>query len=66
VLVSDVDVIWLRNPMKFFRRYHEADLLISVDHLYPTVGTKAALEYYPEAADLFFNVGEWQRVSNAF
>ena len=56
--MSDVDVIWLRNPTSFFNRHHEADLLISVDHLTPTVGDEPLMERYPEAADMFFNVGK--------
>ena len=33
VLVSDIDVVWLRNPLPFFKRYLEADVLVSSDQL---------------------------------
>ena len=33
VLVSDIDVVWLRNPLPFFKRYPEADVLVSSDQL---------------------------------
>jgi hypothetical protein len=33
VLISDIDVAWLRNPIPFFRRYPKADILVSTDNL---------------------------------
>ena len=33
VLVSDIDVVWLRNPLPFFKRYPVADVLVSSDQL---------------------------------
>ena len=33
VLISDIDVTWLRNPIPFFRRYPQADILVSTDNL---------------------------------
>ncbi len=33
VLVSDIDVVWLRNPLPFFKRYPKADVLVSSDQL---------------------------------
>ena len=33
VLVSDIDVVWLRNPLPFFLRYPYADMLVSSDQL---------------------------------
>jgi len=33
VLISDIDVAWMRNPIPFFRRYPSADILVSSDNL---------------------------------
>jgi len=33
VLISDIDVAWMRNPIPFFRRYPTADILVSSDNL---------------------------------
>lgn len=33
VLISDIDVAWLRDPIPFFRRYPKADILVSTDNL---------------------------------
>lgn len=56
VVISDVDVAWLRNPVPFFRRFPGADILTSTDHLTPTVGAKEELERYPDAGSAF-NIG---------
>ena len=32
-LISDVDVAWLRDPIPLFRRYPQADILVSTDQL---------------------------------
>lgn len=33
VLVSDVDTVWLRNPMPYMAAYPEAKILVSSDSL---------------------------------
>eukprot|EP00854_Cymbomonas_tetramitiformis_P006653 gene6653-7967_t len=33
VLISDIDVAWIANPLPFFRRHPEADILVSTDQL---------------------------------
>jgi hypothetical protein len=33
VLISDIDTAWLRDPVPFFRRYPDADMLVSTDQL---------------------------------
>ena len=33
VLISDIDVAWLRDPTPFFKRYPSADILVSTDLL---------------------------------
>jgi len=33
ILVSDVDTVWMRNPLPYMARYPEADCLTSSDHL---------------------------------
>ena len=60
VIVSDVDVVWLRNPIPLFQRYPDADILTSSDVLKTTVGKQEQLEKYPEAQAAPFNVGEWE------
>eukprot|EP00882_Tetradesmus_deserticola_P016394 GHRQ01017508.1.p1 GENE.GHRQ01017508.1~~GHRQ01017508.1.p1 ORF type:complete len:452 (+),score=165.32 GHRQ01017508.1:1428-2783(+) len=56
VVISDVDVMWLRDPVPFFKRFTDADVLTSTDHLTPTVGAREELEKYPEAGSAF-NIG---------
>ncbi|KIZ02110.1 hypothetical protein MNEG_5845 [Monoraphidium neglectum] len=56
VVISDVDVLWLRNPLPFFQRFPGADILTSTDHLSSTVGAAEELERYPEAGSAF-NIG---------
>jgi hypothetical protein len=29
VLISDIDVVWLENPLPYFARYPNADMLVS-------------------------------------
>lgn len=48
--------MWLRNPLPFFNRFPDADILTSTDHLAPTVGKEEALEKYPDAGSAF-NIG---------
>ena len=33
ILVSDVDTVWMRNPLPYMAQYSEADILTSSDHL---------------------------------
>lgn len=49
MIIADVDVVWLRNPIPYFQRYPEADILTSSDHLANTVDDES-LERWPEAA----------------
>jgi hypothetical protein len=56
VALSDIDVMWLRDPTPFYQRYPDADVLTSSDELRTTVGSKEVLERYPEAGGTF-NVG---------
>ena len=60
VIISDVDVMWLRDPMPFFKRFPDADLLTSTDHLTPTIGGAETMERYPDAGSAF-NIGESMR-----
>lgn len=41
VIISDVDVLWLRNPIPYFKQFPEADVLTSSDHLSNTVPDEA-------------------------
>jgi hypothetical protein len=62
VIISDVDVMWLRDPLPFFQKFPDADILTSTDHLTPTVGTAEELEKYPDAGSAF-NIGGLSVVS---
>ena len=42
ILVSDVDTVWMRNPVPFVLRYPDADILTSSDHLSNTVDVRHA------------------------
>jgi hypothetical protein len=55
-----VDVVWLRNPIPFFQRYPDADILTSSDMLRSTVGKEEQLEKYPDAQAAPFNVGTYR------
>ncbi|PNW80858.1 hypothetical protein CHLRE_07g332500v5 [Chlamydomonas reinhardtii] len=55
VVVSDIDTAWVKNPIPYFHRYPEADILTSSDQLGPTVNDDS-LENFP-AAGSAFNIG---------
>lgn len=37
VLLCDTDTVWMADPTPYFLRYPTADILISTDHMFPTV-----------------------------
>lgn len=37
IMVSDVDTVWMRDPLEYVERYPDADILSSSDHLSTTV-----------------------------
>ena len=49
VLISDVDTVWLKDPLPYVAQYPKADILISSDHLSDTTGGDGGLEHYPQA-----------------
>lgn len=55
VLISDVDTVWLRNPIPYMQKYPEADVLTSSDLLANTVDDEG-LEKWPQA-DAAANIG---------
>ncbi|KXZ43660.1 hypothetical protein GPECTOR_83g272 [Gonium pectorale] len=55
VVVSDIDTAWVKNPIPYFHRYPEADILTSTDQLGPTVKDDS-LERFPHAGSAF-NIG---------
>jgi len=55
LVISDIDTVWMRNPLPFFSRYAQADILTSSDELHPSV-SKEELERWPVAAAAF-NIG---------
>ena len=48
VLISDVDTVWMKNPLPYLAKYPSADILVSSDHLGATV-EDGGLEKYPDA-----------------
>jgi arabinosyltransferase len=39
ILVSDVDTVWMQNPLPYMAKYPEADCLVSSDHLVTSSAT---------------------------
>ncbi|XP_074264527.1 arabinosyltransferase XEG113-like isoform X2 [Silene latifolia] len=52
LLMCDTDMVWLKNPLPYFARFPEADVLTSTDQVVPTV--------VDDRLDV------WQQVSGAF
>lgn len=44
VLISDIDVAWLRDPTPFFKRYPSADILVSTDLLRSEIALDPTLQ----------------------
>ncbi|KMZ58542.1 Glycosyltransferase-like protein [Zostera marina] len=55
LLMCDTDMVWLKNPLPYFARFPEADVLTSSDHLVPTVSDDR-LELWKEAGSAY-NIG---------
>ncbi|WVZ59744.1 hypothetical protein U9M48_009848 [Paspalum notatum var. saurae] len=55
LLMCDTDMVWLKNPLPYFARYPDADLLTSSDQVIPTV-TDDSLENWREVTGAF-NIG---------
>jgi hypothetical protein len=61
ILVSDVDTVWMRNPLPYMAQYPEADVLTSSDHL---VGcTEASSELFRSGLGLCLQLGSRPSVS---
>ena len=56
VVIADVDVLFLRDPLPFFKKYPDADMLTSSDHLDATVPDES-LERWAYAGSAA-NIGE--------
>ena len=46
VLISDIDTAWLRDPVPFFKRYPNADMLVSTDQLKSEINISPEQEKY--------------------
>lgn len=55
VIISDIDTAWMKNPIPYFERFKEADILTSTDQLGPTVKDDS-LERWPHAGSAM-NIG---------
>ena len=54
ILISDVDTVWMRNPLPFMAQYPQADCLTSSDHLVrPTIVGAARLREAHKAQHIF-------------
>jgi hypothetical protein len=56
VIISDVDTVWLENPIPYMARYPTADVLTSSDHLAASFPGDTGLED-PSTADSAGNIG---------
>ncbi|KAL4515871.1 hypothetical protein Ndes2526B_g00587 [Nannochloris sp. 'desiccata'] len=56
VIISDVDTVWLQNPIPYMAKYSEADVLTSSDHLKASFPGDSGLED-PSTADSAANIG---------
>ena len=59
VLISDIDVAWLRDPTPFFKRYPSADILVSTDLLRSEIALDPPLQtpHLVDGEGLEFHVG---------
>eukprot|EP00899_Mesostigma_viride_P008790 jgi/Mesvir1/17912/Mv12976-RA.2 len=55
-LISDVDTVWLRDPLPYMRQYPDVDVLTSSDNLHNTVDDYS-LEKYPAGLGPALNIG---------
>lgn len=55
LLMCDTDMVWLKNPLPYFARFPEADILTSSDQLIPTV-TDDSLEVCEKVSGAY-NIG---------
>lgn len=55
ILVSDVDTVWMKNPMPYVAKYPEADILTSSDHLANTAKLDGLED--PQIAHSAANIG---------
>ncbi|XP_065029426.1 arabinosyltransferase XEG113-like [Musa acuminata AAA Group] len=65
LLMCDTDMVWLKNPLPYFARFPEADLLTSTDHLRPTT-TDDSLEVWHNVTTAY-NIGmfHWRPTDSA-
>lgn len=57
VLLCDTDTVWLKDPTPYFLKYPTADILISTDHMFPTVEYGDTGLETPVAAHSAMNIG---------
>ncbi|KAD5317306.1 hypothetical protein E3N88_17252 [Mikania micrantha] len=65
LLMCDTDMVWLKNPLPYLARYHEADVLTSTDQVTPTV-TDDRLDNWKEVGAAY-NIGifHWRPTDSA-
>eukprot|EP00958_Prasinococcus_capsulatus_P001137 scaffold104_cov375-Prasinococcus_capsulatus_cf.AAC.16 len=56
ILLTDVDTVWMRDPLPFMERYPDADILASSDRL-ATTAQGEELERWPEGVGGNANIG---------
>ncbi|CAL9204957.1 unnamed protein product [Musa hybrid cultivar] len=64
-ILCDTDTVWLKNPLPYFARFPEADILTSSDQLRPTT-TDDSLEVWQNVYDAY-NIGmfHWRPTDSA-
>ncbi|XP_047338278.1 arabinosyltransferase XEG113 [Impatiens glandulifera] len=55
LLMCDTDMVWLKNPLPYFARFPEADILTSTDQVAPTVADDGLDSW--ELAGAAYNIG---------
>ncbi|KAI3787173.1 hypothetical protein L1987_41439 [Smallanthus sonchifolius] len=65
LLMCDTDTVWLKNPLPYLARYHEADVLTSTDQVTPTV-TDDRLDNWKQVGGAY-NIGifHWRPTDSA-
>ena len=65
VLLCDTDTVWMKDPTPYFVQYPTADILITTDHMFPTVEYGDTGLELPDAAHSAMNIGVMFFRSNA-
>ncbi|KAF6158861.1 hypothetical protein GIB67_012504 [Kingdonia uniflora] len=65
LLMCDTDMVWLKNPLPYFARFPEADILTSTDKLVPTVADDRLEIWQQVTADYNIGIFHWRPTDSA-